>query len=342
MAEHEISDSSLPGKDSVGELSTGEPAALEPAALEPAALEPAALEPAALEPSPAVTAESGQPAQDQETKAGSEDGAQAQAALAAKGRASTRTSRAPVSPQKSANSSTSVLPEPPGPYMPNGVRGGRFGTGKPKSDVDWCIYRAGQVPGPGQYGVPRLPAKTGGRFSSANPKSDVEWEMIRASKIPAPGQYEIKEHVPPGGRFSAANPKSDLEWRMLRAAQVRLVGARVRCLRDTSFSDIMALSGSWAGPISRRQARQTAWWSHEHVCYRHGCRLEHEACRQDSRSRRVRFHIRVEFVGREVLHIKTQDRCRVDYAQGQTGPWTWRIQTPIVHTDWRQVWGKQA
>ena len=128
---------------------------------------------------------------------------------------------AAVSPQKSAGSSTSVLPLPAGPYMPNGLRGGRFGTGKPKSDVDWSIYRAAQVPGPGHYGAPQLPATSGGRFSSANPKSDVEWEMLRASKIPAPGQYELKEHIPTGGRFSSACPKSDLELKMLRASQAR-------------------------------------------------------------------------------------------------------------------------
>ena len=133
------------------------------------------------------------------------------------GRGSQRT----LSPLMSARSGTPISPTPPGPYLANGVRGGRFGQGTPKSDVDWKIHRAKQVPGPGEYGSPDGSHKVnGGRFSNCKPKSDVEWEMLRASKIPAPGQYAIKDHIPVGGKFSSAKPKSDLDWKMIRAAAV--------------------------------------------------------------------------------------------------------------------------
>ena len=121
---------------------------------------------------------------------------------------------------QTASSSLPITPTTPGPYLTNGVRGGRFGTGTPKSDVDWKIHRAKQVPGPGAYGLLDSKKLLGGRFSTCSPKSDVEWEMLRASKIPAPGQYELKSHAPSGGKFSISSPKSDLDWKMIRAAQV--------------------------------------------------------------------------------------------------------------------------
>ena len=118
--------------------------------------------------------------------------------------------------------SSIIVPDVPGPYMVNGVRGGRFAQGKPKSDVEWKILRASQVPGPGQYTMDDSKRLGGGRFSTANPKSDVDWEILRASKLPAPGQYQIKGSMPSGGKFSNAAPKSDLDWKMIRAAQVYL------------------------------------------------------------------------------------------------------------------------
>jgi len=124
-----------------------------------------------------------------------------------------------VSPQSS-RSATLISPSAPLAYSPNGVRGGRFGQGTPKSDVEWKCIRAAQIPGPGAYGSPDAQKLSGGRFSTGNPKSDVEWEMLRASKIPAPGQYEIRSSVTPGGKFSTGQPKSDLEWKMIRAAAV--------------------------------------------------------------------------------------------------------------------------
>ena len=119
----------------------------------------------------------------------------------------------------SLNSSSYIMPTPPGPYLQSGVRGGRIATGKPKSDVDWKIYRAKQIPGPGEYDSP-TDKLSGGRFSMSSPKSDVEWVMLRASKIPGPGEYESKVALPSGGRFSTAKPKTDIEWKMLRASQV--------------------------------------------------------------------------------------------------------------------------
>ena len=31
----------------------------------------------------------------------------------------------------------------------------------------------------------------GGKFNLSNPKTDVEWRMIRAAQIPGPGAYEV-------------------------------------------------------------------------------------------------------------------------------------------------------
>ena len=59
--------------------------------------------------------------------------------------------------------------------------------GKPKSDVEWMIYRASQTPGPGQYDPVEKKNATG-KFSTSKPKSDVEWKIYNASKIPGPGQ----------------------------------------------------------------------------------------------------------------------------------------------------------
>ena len=82
----------------------------------------------------------------------------------------------------------------PGEYnidnAPKGPKGGTWGKHKPKSDVEWKIYRAAQIPGPGQYKLPSSVLVPGGTWGKHKPKSDVEWQMYRAAQIPGPGEYQ--------------------------------------------------------------------------------------------------------------------------------------------------------
>ena len=71
------------------------------------------------------------------------------------------------------------------------------------------------MPGPGQYGRADAPRpSTGVLFSESNAKSDIEWKMYRASKIPGPGQYKVPAPMDGndgrGVKFSDANTKSEL------------------------------------------------------------------------------------------------------------------------------------
>ena len=71
-------------------------------------------------------------------------------------------------------------------------------SAKPKSDVEWMIYRASQTPGPGQYDPVEKKNATG-KFSTSKPKSDVEWKIYNASKIPGPGQYDLPDMLAKSG-----------------------------------------------------------------------------------------------------------------------------------------------
>jgi hypothetical protein len=55
-----------------------------------------------------------------------------------------------------------------------GPAGGKFNSSKPKSDIDWTIYRAAQMPGPGEYSPLPSKSKGGGKFNESKPKSDIE------------------------------------------------------------------------------------------------------------------------------------------------------------------------
>lgn len=71
----------------------------------------------------------------------------------------------------------------PGQYDPDvgyKLRGGKFSEARPKTDVDWVIYKAERIPGPGQYELGGGPGtKGGGKFSTARPKTDVDWKIYR-------------------------------------------------------------------------------------------------------------------------------------------------------------------
>jgi hypothetical protein len=57
---------------------------------------------------------------------------------------------------------------------------------RPKFRRDKRNRCCSQVPGPGAYGAPSLPSSSmsGGRFNTSKPKSDVDWAIIRARELP--------------------------------------------------------------------------------------------------------------------------------------------------------------
>lgn len=118
----------------------------------------------------------------------------------------------------------------PGEYNldsgPKGPKGGTWGKHKPKSDVEWKIYRAAQIPGPGQYKLPSSVLVPGGTWGKHKPKSDVEWQMYRAAQIPGPGEYQpraLKSGV--AVKFGNHNPPSDLDKAIRKARDLPGPGA---------------------------------------------------------------------------------------------------------------------
>mmetsp|Transcript_12033 Transcript_12033/g.41768 ORF Transcript_12033/g.41768 Transcript_12033/m.41768 type:complete len:424 (+) Transcript_12033:548-1819(+) len=118
--------------------------------------------------------------------------------------------------------SASKIPGP-GDYNtiePVKVSGGRFSTARPKSAVETLIRMSSQIPGPGHYNVPSSSGIEGGRMSNANPKTEIEWTILRAKDIPGPGQYNVRRDLKTsGGKFNMSRPKSEIDWVMYTAAQ---------------------------------------------------------------------------------------------------------------------------
>ena len=79
-----------------------------------------------------------------------------------------------------------------GPSRANGALGQHvhFSAYTPKSDIEWQIHRAAELPGPGE-GQPEFGFTTlddrGGRFNAYRPKTDIDWQCYRAAELPAPG-----------------------------------------------------------------------------------------------------------------------------------------------------------
>ena len=77
--------------------------------------------------------------------------------------------------------------------------------------MDWTIIRSAKSPGPGAYSPdPPLDSRLrGGKFSTGNPKTDVDWAIYAASQKPGPGQYSIKgiADTTPGGRLGQGKAK---------------------------------------------------------------------------------------------------------------------------------------
>jgi hypothetical protein len=102
---------------------------------------------------------------------------------------------------------------------------GRFGEGSGKSDIEWEIYRAKQLPGPADYGPGSPPKIGGGRFNLSKPKNEIDLVIYRAKDIPGPGEYENPAPKSSGGRFNMSKAKTDIEWKMYHAAQQPGAGA---------------------------------------------------------------------------------------------------------------------
>jgi hypothetical protein len=63
----------------------------------------------------------------------------------------------------------------------------------PKTPLDFMTMEAQKLPGPGQYykATDGNHGVTGGKFNSGRSKSDIDWTIYRAKRLPGPGQYEI-------------------------------------------------------------------------------------------------------------------------------------------------------
>jgi hypothetical protein len=105
------------------------------------------------------------------------------------------------------------------PALPDPSGGGKFNQSVAKSDLEWAIYRAQQLPGPGQNDAPKLRAPRGGKFNTSLSKSDIERTIFREKAKPGPGTYsQPPASAPAGGTMSASSAKSDLERTLERAA----------------------------------------------------------------------------------------------------------------------------
>ena len=63
----------------------------------------------------------------------------------------------------------------------------RFNRGKSKTDVEWQIYRAREIPGPLDYPAPKIPpAAGGGHMGSRAAKGPLEWRIYEHKDLPAP------------------------------------------------------------------------------------------------------------------------------------------------------------
>ena len=74
-----------------------------------------------------------------------------------------------------------------------------------KTDLDWTILRASELPSAQEYGAykdPNLSLPAGGRFNTGNSKSDIDWLVYQKKQIPGP-DYNV-----PGGMDAAREGKA--------------------------------------------------------------------------------------------------------------------------------------
>ncbi len=79
------------------------------------------------------------------------------------------------------------------------------------------------LPGPGSYKLPSTLEAAGGRFNVSAAKSDVEWQMLRASQVPGPGSYEpvdpnLKQSER-GGKISESKQPSHIDQGLINTAE---------------------------------------------------------------------------------------------------------------------------
>lgn len=96
-------------------------------------------------------------------------------------------------------------------YNVRGTRGGTFGHGARKDDVDWKIRDAATKPGAGEYEVTRqnsTPMTGGKMLESFDAVGSASWEFKKRKGMPGPGQYDRDLNEPrrvSGGRFGGGN-----------------------------------------------------------------------------------------------------------------------------------------
>jgi len=107
----------------------------------------------------------------------------------------------------------------PGPhYDPGKLRdrleapGMKMSEGNPKSEIEWCEYRAKQLPGPGQYTKSEYELPTGGKLGPSGPdvqasKNYIEWEEYRAKQLPGPAEYDVPKGAQIGACSGGVFPK---------------------------------------------------------------------------------------------------------------------------------------
>lgn len=157
----------------------------------------------------------------------------------------------------------------PGPhYDPDRLRdrldapGVKMSTGNPKGEIEWCEYRARNLPGPGQYTDPVYKLPKGGKLPPAGEdkkkvKSYIEWEEYRASKIPGPSDTAVmtKKQMLGGNLLGGKFPKF---------TPMGLVESAVYSKRSIPGPADYSVNAGDAGPaacISRTSAKSDVEWA---------------------------------------------------------------------------------
>ena len=101
----------------------------------------------------------------------------------------------------------------------------KFPRGRSKSQLEWIIYRAKQLPAPNEYNLGTTIGKMRtGKIGSSRPKTHVEIIEARSRQVPAPDYYQRPKTVDParlkGVRFSNSFPKNYIEWTEYYAKQL--------------------------------------------------------------------------------------------------------------------------
>ena len=213
---------------------------------------------------------------------------------------------------------------------------GLFSKSETASFVSEAEKRGASLPSSAEYGRLPLRGPSGGTISMSRPKSDVEWAIYRAKSTPGPGDYDLsssditslhpcehrvhgitisgrnyttRKHSGPGparytvpssmdraastvgggtggigvGKFSVGNPKSDVEWKILRAkftpgpcdtANYSLSGMQASSHSGRFSSSDRILMGEW---IQKREKRRPGSAEYTRVRWPHKSTLAHKA-----------------------------------------------------------------